>query len=55
MAEKIFIWIAWRLPKTLVMWCGFRIAAHATAGKFGHEAPDDVSVMDAMKRWEDPN
>lgn len=52
MKEKIWIWIAWRLPKTLAMWCAYRLAAHASQGEYGHEAPDDISMMDMLKRWE---
>ncbi len=52
MTEKILIWIAWRLPKTLVRWCGFRIGAHATQGKYGTTIVPELGFMDAMKRWE---
>ena len=52
MKEKIVLWIAWHLPKTLVMWCGFRIGAHATQGEYGTTIVPELSFMDAMKRWE---
>ena len=52
MKEKIILWIAWRLPKTLVMWCGFRIGAHATQGAYGTTIVPELTFMDAMKRWE---
>lgn len=50
--ETICIWIAWRLPKTLVMWCGYRIGAHATSGEYAPTDVPGVSFMDAMKRWD---
>ena len=53
MIEKILIWITWRLPKSLVMWCGFRIGAYATQGKYDTQIVPELGFMDAMKRWED--
>jgi hypothetical protein len=50
--EKTWIWIAWRLPKPLVMWCAIRLMAHATTGKYGGEEVGAVSIMDALERWE---
>ena len=52
MAEKIWIWIAWRLPKKLVMWCGYRIGAFATQGRYGDTIVPELGFMDAMKRWD---
>jgi hypothetical protein len=49
--EKVCVWIAWKLPKPLVMWCAIRLMAHATTGQYNQE-PDSVSIMDALKRWE---
>lgn len=49
--ERVYIWIAWHLPKDLVMWCWYRVAAHATTGKFGHVHPGDVKMMDAIDTW----
>lgn len=43
-------WLAWRLSRRLVMWCGYRIVAEATSG----DRPIDARyllAMDAMKRW----
>ena len=50
--EKILIWIAWRLPKTLVKWCGIRIGAFATQGEYGDTIVPELGFMDAMKRWD---
>ena len=52
MAEKIWVWIAWRLPRVLVMWASIRLMAHATQGKWGNECPDGVDVMTALQRWD---
>ena len=50
--EKIMLWLVWRLPKSLVMWCGFRIGVHATQDEYGKTIVPDLTFMDAMKRWE---
>ena len=50
--EKIVTWVAWHLPKNLVYWAFIRLAAHATTGKYGNTHPDELSVMEALNRWE---
>ena len=52
LSEKFWIAIAWRLPKSLVKWCGLRIGAHATGSEHGTTLVADLTFMDAMKRWE---
>ena len=52
MTEKIWIWIAWHLPRPLVYWCAIRLNAHATAGEYGHQLVPELLVMDALKRWD---
>jgi hypothetical protein len=51
MAEKIAMFIAWRLPKRLVMWCAIRVIAHATQGEYERQIVPDLSAMDALQRW----
>lgn len=50
--EKLCIWVAWRLPKALVMWCALRVIAYATQGQYGNTVVPDLTAMDALKRWE---
>lgn len=45
-------WIAWRLPRRLVAWCGYRIGAHATTGEYSHQVVPALNFMDAMRRWD---
>lgn len=52
--EKFIMWIAWHLPHELVMWCFYRVAAHATQGKWGNTSASELLMMDAAKRWEKP-
>ena len=53
MGEKIWMFLAWRLPRPLVMWAAVRLGAHATQGKYGDEFVPELRLMDALKRWED--
>ena len=50
--EKFVMWIAWKLPRYLVMWCAVRVVAHATQGEYGSTIVPELSAMDALKRWE---
>ena len=52
MIEKIWMWIAWHLPRTLVMWCAVRVGSHATTGQYSSQVVPDLSFMDALKRWD---
>ena len=51
--EKVWMWIAWRLPHQLVKWTAIRLIAYATQGKYGSQNVPELSAMDALKRWED--
>lgn len=53
-SERLTVWIAWHLPRILVMWCSVRLAAHATMGEWGNTDPSELSVMDALERWTSP-
>ena len=50
--ERFLTFVAWHLPKSLVMWCYVRVGAHATTGQYGDTVVPDLSMMDALKRWE---
>lgn len=49
--ERLTMWIAWHLPKSLVKWCSIRLAAHATMGEWGNTVVPELTVMDALNRW----
>lgn len=49
--EKLVMFVAWRLPKSLVYWCAIRVGANATQGEFGNESPTDLNFVTALKRW----
>jgi hypothetical protein len=48
------MWIAWRLPRPLVMWAAYRVGAHATQGQYGSTEVPKLTFMDAMARWPHP-
>lgn len=51
MKEKIAIFIAWHLPRRLVMWCAIRVIANATQGEYSAQIVPDLRAMDALQRW----
>jgi hypothetical protein len=51
MKEKIAIWIAWHLPKYIVMWCTVRLGANATQNEYSNQVVPELLFMDALKRW----
>lgn len=50
--EKLWVWIAWHLPRQLVLWCAVRLMAHATTGQYGSQEIGTVSILDALNRWD---
>ena len=49
--DRIYMFLAWHLPKRLVMWCAMRIGAHATQGKYDTQIVPELNFMNAMERW----
>jgi hypothetical protein len=50
--ERLVMWVAWHLPRHLAYWAFVRVAAAATTGEWSGSVPDQVSVMEAMRRWD---
>jgi hypothetical protein len=53
MSEKIWIWLAWHLPRPLVYWAAIRMGAHATQDPYSDQIAPDLLFIDALKRWKD--
>ena len=51
MIEKIWMEIAWILPKRLVYWCSVRLMANATVGKYSNTVVPELKAMEALERW----
>ncbi len=49
--EKVWMGLAWLLPKQLVYWASIRLIAHATTGKFGNTVVPELSGIEALNRW----
>jgi hypothetical protein len=49
--DKLPLWIAYRMPRRLVMWCAVRVGANATTGEHRNQVVPDLTFMDALKRW----
>ena len=50
--ENVIRWIAWKLPRRLVMWASVRLMAHATQGEWSSQEVPELLAMDALKRWD---
>lgn len=46
-------WLAWHMPREVVYWCGVRMAAYASQGKWSGEECTGVTVMEMIERWDD--
>jgi len=51
MVEKLCIWLAWKLPRQLVMWCAVRVGSYATQGIYENQVVPELTYLDALKRW----
>jgi hypothetical protein len=52
MTDKLRMWIAWRMPKSVVYWCAVRVGAHAIQGKYSNQNVPELLFMDALQRWQ---
>lgn len=49
--SRIYMWIAFRLPKLLVYWCFMRVLAHATSGIYASTGVPSLTAINAIERW----
>lgn len=49
--ENFLIWLAWHTPRCIVYWCGVRMCAHATTGKYSNQVVPELRAMEALQRW----
>lgn len=49
--DSIARWLAWRLPRRVVMWATVRVGAHATTGQYGKTVVPELTFTDALSRW----
>jgi hypothetical protein len=46
-----FVWVIWKLPRSVIYWAFIRLWAHGTTGQYGNTHPDDLTWSEALKRW----
>lgn len=46
-------WVASKLPKWIVMRATVRLAVYATTGKYSNTVVPELTVMEAIRRWND--
>ena len=49
--EEVNKWIAYKLPKLLVTWVGWRLMVHASSGKWCTQDLSKLTMDEVMKRW----
>ena len=50
--DKFFMWLVWKLPNRIVFWAAMRVWTYGTIGKYGDTIVSELTVIEAMKRWE---
>jgi len=53
MSERLWIWLAYRLPKRIVYWASIRLICNATVGQYSNQIVPDLTAVDALRRWDD--
>lgn len=51
MKERLWIKLAWLLPRRLAYWAAMRVMVNACGPGFPHSNPDRTSITIAMERW----
>lgn len=51
MMDKLWEWLAWRMPRGLVKWCAVRLMSAATVGPYENQVVGDLRCLEALKRW----
>ncbi len=50
--ERLWFKLAWFIPRKLVYFAVIRLWANATQGQWSHVAAPDVTVSEAIERWQ---
>jgi len=51
MSERMWMRLAWAVPKTLAYWCAVRVFSYATVGEYSNTVVPDLTASDALRRW----
>jgi len=52
--DKFWFWIAYKLPRKLVYFAVIRLGAEVTTGEWSNTVVPELSLMDAISRWDKP-
>ena len=50
--DTFWMKLAWLMPKRLIYWCAIRLAANATQGNYSSQVVPELTVIEALGRWE---
>lgn len=50
--ERLIVWIAWHLPKSLAYWSTIRVGVNATTGEHSSQEVPALYLTDALQRWD---
>lgn len=50
--ERLPMRAAWLLPRRIVYFAAIRLIAHATTGAYGATNPGELTVINALARWQ---
>jgi hypothetical protein len=53
--ERLWQWLAFKMPRSLAYWCAIRVGAYATCGRYSDQVVPELLYVDALKRWENAN
>lgn len=51
--ESLLRKIVWRLPRRIVYWAYIRVAANAATGQYSNTVVPEITMMEALKRWDE--
>ncbi len=49
---NFMLWFVKRLPRKLVYWCGIVMFANGTTGPYGSTVAGELTMFEALDRWE---
>lgn len=49
--DRFWIWVAFRLPRSLVYWASVRLLARATVKEYSGQEVPQLKATEALLRW----
>jgi hypothetical protein len=51
--QKIWMKLAWKMPRKLAYWASIRVISNATVGTYSDQIVPDLKALDALQRWDE--